>query len=467
MPLSVPFSAPALVSRLRRVGPLLLSAISLAACSGGEGTAAAPASAAAAIPTAAASGAPAGAASAPAGPPVSVSTVVVQQRDVPVEVEATGTVSALSSVDVKPQVANVITQVHVKEGQFVRRGELLFTLDARADEANLAKARAQMEKDEAALADARRQAERSRDLLSKNFISQGAVDTNQTQVESAVAVVSADKAAIDAARVAVSYSRISAPSAGRIGTLNVFAGSYVQPSGGPMLTITQLDPIAVSFNLPQRYLADVLPLLRTGGAAVMATLPDGRAKPLKGVLQFVDNAIDANSGTVKVKAAFDNKEQILWPGAFANVKLTVQTMAGALVVPQAALIQNPRGKFVYVVDGSGKAAQRPVELKYAAGLDAVVTGVKPGERVVVDGRQNLRPGSAVVDRGGDRPPGGGRNRPGGGAPGAGAGPAAPGGPAAAASGGGGAGGPAAAGPAAAGAAGLADAKAAPSSGSKP
>ena len=402
-------------------GLALLASICLAACGGSPGSdraasaaqasasgAAAPAGPGAAPPTAGASAAQG------AGPPVSVSTVPVLQRDVPVEVEATGTVSALSSVDVKPQVANLIIQVHVREGQFVRKGELLFTLDARADEANLAKARAQLDKDEAALADARRQAERSRDLLARNFISQGAVDTNQTQVEAAAAVVSADKAAIEAARVALSYSRISAPSAGRIGTLNAFAGSYVQPSGGPMLTITQLDPIAVSFGLPQRYLADVLPLLRTGTATVLATLPDKRAAPLKGVLQFVDSAIDANSGTVKVKAVFANKEQALWPGAYANVKLTVHILKDALVLPQAAVIQNPRGKLVYVVEAGNKVAQRPVELVYAAGLDAVVTGVKAGERVVLDGRQNLRPGSTVVDRSGDKPAAGGRNRPGGG-----------------------------------------------------
>ena len=402
----------------RRAGLAMLASIWLVACGGSTGSQpgppAAPGSATVAA-TAGGAGAALGASAAQgAGPPVSVTTVPVLQRDVPVEVEATGTVSALSSVDVKPQVANLITQVHVREGQFVRRGELLFTLDARADEANLAKARAQLEKDEAALADARRQAERSRDLLARNFISQGAVDTNQTQVEAAAAVVSADKAAIEAARVALSYSRISAPSAGRIGTVNAFAGSYVQPSGGPMLTITQLDPIAVSFGLPQRYLADVLPLLRTGSATVLATLPDKRTAPLKGVLQFVDSAIDANSGTVKVKAVFANKEQALWPGAYANVKLTAQVLKDALVLPQAAVIQNPRGKLVYVVEAGNKVAQRPVELVHAAGLDAVVTGVRAGERVVLDGRQNLRPGSTVVDRGADKPAAGGRNRPGGG-----------------------------------------------------
>ena len=163
------------------------------------------------------------------------------------------------------------------------------------------------------------------------------------------------------------------------------------------MTITQLDPIAVAFSLPQRNLGDALATLRAGGGKVTAVLPEG-AGTVVGKLQFVDNAVDAGSGTVRVKAEFQNKDERLWPGAFVTIRLAVQTLKGASVIPQAAVIQGPRGKVVYVIDASAKAAARPVEIVYASGEDAAVTGVKPGERVVLDGRQNLRPGASVIER---------------------------------------------------------------------
>lgn len=346
----------------------------------------------------------AGAASSPAsgagGPPVSVSTVRATQRDVDVTLEATGTVSALNSVEVRPQVSSTIARVHIREGQFVKAGALLFTLDARADEVNVTKARAQLAKDQAALADAQRQLVRSRELFGQNFISQGAVDTNQTLVDSAAAVVAADRAAIEAAQVALGYSRIVATTAGRAGAINVFAGSYVQPGGLPLVTITQIDPMAVSFSLPQRNLSDALQTLRSGGGSVTALLPEGGGT-LTGKLQFVDNAVDAGSGTVKVKAVFDNRDQKLWPGAYVTVRLVVRTLKAAITVPQAAIIQGARGKTVYVVGEDRKAALRPVEVLESVGDDAVVQGLRPGERVVLDGRQNVRPGGGVVERSAD------------------------------------------------------------------
>jgi RND family efflux transporter MFP subunit len=344
-------------------------------------------------------GAPAasGAALGAGGAPVSVSSVRAQRRDVDVVLEATGTVTALNSVEVRPQISSVITQVHIREGQFVKKGQVLFTLDARNDEVNVTKARAQLAKDMAALADAQRQLARSRDLFAQNFISQGAVDTNQTLVESQQAVVAADRAAIEAAQVGLSYNRIVASSAGRAGAINVFPGTLVQPGGAALVTITQLDPIAVGFSLPQRNLGDALQSLRNGGGKVHALLPEGR-DTVVGRLQFVDNAVDAGSGTVRAKAEFGNADEKLWPGAFVNVRLAVQTLKDATVIPQAAIIQAPRGKIVYVVDSANKASPRPVEVTYPFGEEAVVTGVRPGERIVVEGRQNLRPGASVVER---------------------------------------------------------------------
>ena len=331
------------------------------------------------------------------GPPVSVTTVVAQRRDVDVMLDATGTVTALNSVDIRPRIATTIIKVHIKEGQFVTAGQLLFSLDARNDEVNVTKAKAQLGKDQAALADVERQLARSKDLFAQNFISQGAVETTQTLVESTRAVVASDRAAIDAAQVGLSYSRIVAPSAGRAGAINVFAGSLVQPTGAALVTITQLDPIAVAFNLPQRNLGDALATLRSGGGKVAAVLPEAGGV-VAGKLQFVDSSVDSGSGTVRVKAQFANADEHLWPGAFVTVRLAVQTLKGASVVPQAAVIQSPRGTIVYVVDASAKAVARPIEVVYASGEDATVKGVQPGERVVLEGRQNLRPGSFVVER---------------------------------------------------------------------
>ncbi len=358
--------------------------------------------------------APAASAAAGGGPPVSVSTVTVARRNVDVILEATGTVTAQNSVDLRPQVASTIRQVHVREGQFVKAGQLLFSLDARNDEVAVTRAKAQLAKDQATLADAERQLARSRELLQQNFISQGAVDTNVTLAEAQRAVVASSKAAVEAAQVGLSYTRITAPLAGRAGAINVYAGSLVQPGGNALVTITQLDPIGVAFALPQRHLAAALRTLRAGGGEVKAQLPDAR-QVRTGKLVFVDNTVDAASGTVRVKAEFGNADERLWPGAFVTVRLAVDTLEGASVLPQAAVIQSPRGRIVYVVDAQNKVEARPVEITYAEGEHAAVTGVKPGERIVLDGRQNLRPGASVIER------------PAGGSPGSPGSPGAPGG----------------------------------------
>ena len=329
------------------------------------------------------------------GPTISVTTVVARQRDMPVELEATGTVVPVTSVEVRPQVTTSVISVHVKEGQFVRTGDLLFTLDARTDEANVARVRAQMAKDEASLADARRQLTRSRELLEQKFISQGAVDTNQSLVDSQAAVVAADRAAIDAARVALAYGASPPPVRVELEPWSFIPGLRAGQQT-TLVTITQLDPIDVSFNVPQRNLGDVLAALKDGGTTVTAALPDSQSK-INGKLQFVDNAVDAASGTVKVKARFDNADSKLWPGAFVKATLNVRTLKAAVVVPQAAIIQNAKGTIVYVVE-DGKAVQRPVQILAVEGEDAAVSGVKVGDKVVLDGRQNLRPGAAVVER---------------------------------------------------------------------
>ncbi len=334
--------------------------------------------------------------------PVTVSTIIAQKRDYDVRITANGVVTALNTVDIRPQVTSTIAKVHIKEGQFVKAGDVLFSLDSRADEVNLAKAQAQLDKDLATLADYQRQLVRSKDLVSKKFVAQSAVDTSQTQVDTQQAVIASDKAAVNAARVALSYNRIVAPSAGRTGIISVFPGSLVQASATApaLVSITQMDPVAIAFPLPQRNLPDALESLRRSDSYVMASLPDTKVK-FKGKLQFVDNVVDAASGTIKVKAVFDNKELKLWPGAYANLELSVQTLKDVVVVPQDAVIVGPRGSSVYIVDAEGKALMKPVVVTNSFGNDAVVTGIDAGSKVVLDGKQNLRPGASIKERNGD------------------------------------------------------------------
>ncbi|MBK7005946.1 MAG: efflux RND transporter periplasmic adaptor subunit [Burkholderiales bacterium] len=359
----------------------------LQACGGKtDGAAASAASAAKATPALG---------SAPGGP-VAVSTIAAIQRDFDVTLETMGTVTPLSSVDIKPQISSVVTRVHVKEGQFVKAGDLLLTLDARADQANVAKVRAQMQRDAALLADAQRQLARSRDLLDKGFVSQGALDSNQTQVDSQLANLAANRAALEAAQLALSYSSVRAPGAGRLGAINVYPGSAVQANQTSLVTVTQLDPIQISFTVPQRYLDVVLKGHKAGGSVVRARLGEAGLER-KGTLQFVDSAVDAATGMVKVKARFANPDASLWPGAFVKVRLLSATLPRAVVLPAATLVQTSQGAMVYVSD-KGKAARRSVKVLAFQGDAVAVEGVVAGERVVLEGRQNVRPDAALLER---------------------------------------------------------------------
>jgi RND family efflux transporter MFP subunit len=356
------------------------AAVLLAACSGKE-EAVAPASKSLA-------------AAAQSVPAVAVTVVPAQRRDFVQEWRTSGTVTPLASVAVRPQVSSVVRQVHFREGDFVPAGALLFTLDDRSDAANVRKAQAQLTKDEAALADAQRQLERSRQLLAQNFVSPGSVDTASAAVQAQLALVVAAQAALEAARVSQSYARVTAPWAGRAGSINVSPGSTVLAHQTTLVTLTQLDPMAISFSLPQRDLPVALAGLQGAGAVVSAQLP-GSPLGFRGHLQFVDNVVDANAGTLQAKAVFENPKHLLWPGAFVEVRLVTGVLQDAVVIPHAAVIQSARGSVVYVVEG-GKAQLVPVQLQAAQQGLAAVSGLAAGAQVVLEGRQNLRPGVLVV-----------------------------------------------------------------------
>jgi RND family efflux transporter MFP subunit len=259
---------------------------------------------------------------------------------------------------------------------------------------NLQKAQAQLAKDQVGLADLERQLARSRELLGKGFIAQGAMDTVQSQTDAQRALLQADKAAVEAARVSLGYDTIRAPLAGRAGAIQVYPGSLVQPASAPLVTISQLDPIAVTFTLPETELNALLTARKTGGATVSASRPDAKV-PLQGRLSFIDNTVDSQNGTIKVKAAFPNPDHLLWPGQYVAVNTVVRELKDAVVIPQASIITGADDQTVYVLDTDLKARQIPIQLLYAFGTQAAVSGVQAGLAVVVDGKQDLRPGARV------------------------------------------------------------------------
>jgi len=310
--------------------------------------------------------------------PTTVSVVAPQRRDVPVVLQANGTVTPISTVDLHPQTTSTIVRVHIKEGQFVKAGDLMFSLDDRSARANVEKAAAQVARDRAALADVERQYQRAEDLLAQKYVAQGAVDTLKSQVEAARAVLAADLAAASAVGVDASYNTIRAPMSGRVGAINVYAGSLVQMSTS-LTTVTQLDPINVAFTLPESALGGLLEAQQRGAVPV----------------RFIDSTVDPVAGVIRVKAEFDNKVTSLWPGQYVNAQLVSHVLQGATVIPQNAIISNTQGTFVYAVDGDQSAQVVHIKRLHAFGEFAAVSGLKGNEKVIVDGKQNLRPGGKV------------------------------------------------------------------------
>lgn len=335
----------------------------------------------------------------PAGA-VPVITAKSESRDIPVKLKSNGTVTAVQSVDLRAQITSTVKEVHIREGQNVQKGDLLFTLDSGTEEANLRKALAQVEKDKADLSTADRNLARQRDLFEQKFISQAALDVVQNQVDTLNGQLAIDTAAIEAARVALGYTVIRAPFAGRTGTIGVRAGSLVQASNtvttAPLVTVTQIDPITVAFTLPEKELGGLQKALAAGSVTVSAAPPTG-GEPFKGKVVFVDNAVDTTTGTIRVKAEFANPKSQLWPGAYVNVEVAPRTITNATIVPAQAVQTGPESRFIYVVGEDKKVAPRIVTLDYVEEGFAVVTGIKPGERIVVEGAQNLRPGSTVAE----------------------------------------------------------------------
>jgi RND family efflux transporter MFP subunit len=346
-----------------------------------------------------------------ASPPVSVTTALVKQQDLPVTVIANGSVVALQAVDIRAQISSVIQSIRIAEGQTVSKGDLLFVLDARTEEANLRKAEAQVVKTKSDLANTERNLVRQRELFQQKFISQSALDTAINQADVLKGQLAVDEAAAEGSHVARSFTEIRAPFAGRTGAISVRVGSLVQPGTQPLVTISQIDPIGVSFALPERELPHVQRAIAKGMLPVSIELSTPQKQMLSGKLTFIESTVDSASGTIAMKAAFANGERLLWPGSFVNVSLSARTLPGALVVPVQAVQSGPERKFIYAVGEGNKVTMTPVEVELIqGGLAAIKSapGIKEGTRVVVEGAQNVRKDSTIVEAavaGGGKPAG--------------------------------------------------------------
>lgn len=327
-------------------------------------------------------------------PVQTVSTASVEQKDFPVIIESTGNTIASSIVDIRPQTTNVVAKIHIKEGQEVKQGDLLFTLDDRASRANYEKAKALAD-------DAQRQEKRARELLAQNFISQASYDTTIANTKSAVA-------SAKAAEVALSFDHIRSPIEGKAGVINVFPGSLVAPgnvvttstsatgtsSVGSMVTIAKLNPINVQFTIPEKSLSGLtLEQKQSGGITVEVQTTNGLKK--QGKVYVIDNQVDTSIGAVRVKAEIENSDYALIPGQFVQVQLNSNTIKNALIVPSQAIVTNTKGDQIYVVDAEDKVALKPVKVSAMVNGKAAVTGVNAGDRIVVEGKQNLRPGGKI------------------------------------------------------------------------
>jgi RND family efflux transporter MFP subunit len=329
---------------------------------------------------------------------IQVVTAPIARGDVPVRLTANGTVSAQQTVAVRPQLSAMIREVHIREGQFVQSGEKLFTLDARTEDANLSRTEALLAKSRAELRNAERNLERQRELFEQHFISQAALDLAQNQVDSMRAQLAVDQATVQANRIARGFSEIKAPIAGRTGAITVHQGSLVQPNDA-LVNITQIDPINVSFTLPEREFMPLQQALSKGDVPVEVVLDVGQGQTRKGRLIFIDNVVDTASGTILLKAEFPNADSNLWPGMFVPVSLAPRTIEDALTVPVQAVQNGPERKFLYVVGDNRQVRSLPVAVLLVQDGLALINGegITPGMRVVVEGAQNLRPGSAVTE----------------------------------------------------------------------
>jgi multidrug efflux system membrane fusion protein len=331
---------------------------------------------------------------------VSVAVAKVQREDVPVYMVGLGSVTAFYTANIKSRVDGQIMRVNFQEGQIVKEGALLILIDPRPYQVQLEQMQAQVFKDQATLRDARLNLQRYTTLIPSGSIAQQQVDTQQSLVDQLDGQVRTDQAQIDNAKLQIVYCNITAPFTGRVGLRQVDPGNIVHAADtNPMLILTQLQPIAVIFTLPEDELPSVSQHMKNSTLMVEAYSRDNETKLATGKLQTIDNEIDPTTGTAKLKAVFDNKDNQLWPNQFVNANLLLETRKNSTVLPAAAIQRGPQGTFVYMVKPDKTVEARTVALALTQGNIAVITsGVNPGDTVVTDGQDKLQTGSAIEPR---------------------------------------------------------------------
>jgi membrane fusion protein, multidrug efflux system len=336
--------------------------------------------------------------SAPQAVPV-VATAVVR-KPVPVRLEAIGTVQPIATVVVKSRIDGQIVKVPIHDGQEVKAGDTLFVLDSRAIEAQARQAEAQLARDRAEFANAKREAERQAQLVSKNYTAAATYDTAQTKAATLEATVHADEAALDNMKVQITYYTITTPIDGHVGAVLLKAGNNVKANDTITLaTVNQTHPIYIAFSVPQRE----LPAIREASVGhelkVTAEVPGDSGPSETGRLAFIDNAVDTTTGTIALKAVFDNANEHLWPGQFVKASLTLRVEPNALVIPTQAVQVGQNGSYVYVIKPDKTAEPRDVTIRRSIGSDSVIAkGLSEGEQVVTDGQLRLTRGTLVEPR---------------------------------------------------------------------
>ena len=333
--------------------------------------------------------------------PVTVATVV--QKSMPIEIRVIGAVEAYSVVSVHAQITGQLTDVNFKEGEDVKKDQVLFRLDRRPLEAALLQAQANLQRDIAQAANAKVVAQRYADLAGRGIATTEQVETSRSSAAALEATVDADRAAVENAKVQLQYATMTSPIAGRTGALMVHEGNLVRAADAqPLVVINQVVPIYVSFAIPESRLSELKRFMASGTLAVEAAPPNDNAPPSRGHITFVDNNVDQTTGTIRIKATFPNEDRRLWPGQFVNVVVALTKDPTAVVVPTAAVQVGQQGQYTYVVKGDKTVEYRPVVVERTAGLETVIkSGLKPAETVVTDGYLRIVQGSHVSIKGED------------------------------------------------------------------
>jgi multidrug efflux system membrane fusion protein len=326
--------------------------------------------------------------------PVTVSTAI--QKTVPVQLRAIGNVQAYSTVTIKSKVGGELVHVHFTEGQDVKKGDLLFTIDPRPYEAALKQAEANLGRDLALAKNAQEDARRYEFLIQKGVVAQQQFEKFRTDSDALEATVLADRAAVENAKIQLGYCSIYSPIDGRTGSLIIQQGNIIKAEDINLVVINQIIPIYVAFSIPEQFLPEIKKYMASGKLQVEATVPMNEERPGKGVITFIDNTVDSNTGTIRLKGTFTNHERKLWPGQFVNVVLTLTTEPNAIVVPSQAVQTGQEGQYVFVVKQDLTVESRPVVVgRTVDGETVVQKGLNANEKVITDGQLRLYPGAQV------------------------------------------------------------------------